>query len=259
MANDLPDLAELFDLDYGSFDDDLQLYERLAREPRGGILELGCGFGRASLALAERGFDVWGIDNDRAMLARAMTRGAEHSRLHLIEADIREYDLGRSFGLVFAGYGALHHLLTAEEIGSCFRCVGQHLQQGGRFVFDLRPVNHADWEEGDSVPLLHDWTRPLPRTGEAVTKLRAARADPDRQVQHELHIFDVQSAEGTLRRITANIELRYWTVEQLSVSAALTAAGLRIDALHGGYDGAPYNDASEYLIVIASHAPRGDS
>ena len=58
------------------------------------VLDLGCGTGRDSLALAKRSFKVFGIDNDPAKLRVAESRRAgqplEERNCRFVEADIRE-------------------------------------------------------------------------------------------------------------------------------------------------------------------------
>jgi SAM-dependent methyltransferase len=244
-------LVELFDLDVAGVDDDIPFYEGLARASGGPALELGVGTGRVAAALARAGVDVYGIDASPAMIARAH-RNAEPAlapRLHLAVADMRNFAIEQRFGLVYAAFGTFHHLLTPDEQLVCLRAVERHLAPGGAFAFDLRPVWFADWEEGASVPLFHDWTRVLPRTGESVMKFRAIRADIDNQLQRETHIYDCLSAHGTLRRITNEVDLRYATPAELA--ELLSEAGLRIEHVYGGFDRAPFEDESDLMITVA--------
>src|SRR3990172_5166119 len=96
------ELAELFDLDYGDFTDDLSFYEQLARRGEGPVLELGVGAGRVAVHLARAGSEVWGIDSSEAMLARARCKAGPElaERLHLAPGDMRDFELGRRFDLV---------------------------------------------------------------------------------------------------------------------------------------------------------------
>jgi SAM-dependent methyltransferase len=243
-------LAELFELDIAGIDDDLPFYEALAREAGGAVLELGAGTGRVAIALARAGFDVYGIDTSTAMIARASRNaGPGAQRLRLACADMREFAIDQRFGLCFAAFGTFHHLLTPDDQRACLRAVARHLTPRGVFACDLRPVWFADWEEGESVPLLHDWTRTLPRTGETVLKFRAVRADIDRQLQHETHLYDCLSPDGTLRRITNEVGLRYTTHADLE--ELLREAGLRVEHVYGGFDRAPFDDDSELMITVA--------
>jgi len=244
-------LAELFDLDIADVDGDLPFYEALAREAGGAVLELGAGTGRVAIALARAGLDVYGIDTAPSMIARAARNaGLDASqRLHLACADMRDFVIEQQFGLAFAAFGTFHHLLTPEDQLACLRAAERHLRPGGVFACDLRPVWFADWEEGESVPLLHDWTRVLPRTGETVLKFRAVRADIDRQLQRETHVYDCLSPDGTLRRITNEVELRYATPAELE--ELLREAGLRVEHVYGGFDRAPFDDDSELMITVA--------
>ncbi len=59
---------ELYDLEHAGFDDDIELYLRLAEVVGDPILELGCGTGRVLAPLAKAGFRVTGIDVSRPML-----------------------------------------------------------------------------------------------------------------------------------------------------------------------------------------------
>jgi SAM-dependent methyltransferase len=246
-------LPELYDLDSEGFDLDVSFYEQLAASVGGDVLELGVGTGRAAVRLAAAGLAVWGIDTSADMLARARRRAGERGgRLHFVEADMRDFELGRRFGLVYAGYGAFHHLLTPDDQLACLRCAARHLAPGGILTFDLRPWHWASWEEGDSVPLLHEWTASLPGTGETVIKLSAVRADREQQVQHELHLYDIIAEDGSVRRIARNVDLRFSTEDELR--ERLQLAGLSLEHAYGGYDRAPYNEASEYLIIVARHA-----
>lgn len=255
MADLHADLPELFDLDCGGFADDLSFYESLARRSEGPVLELGVGTGRVAIPLARAGWEVWGIDLSEAMLARARCQAGQalDERLHLLPGDMRDVELGRQFDLIFAALGTFHHLLTPDDQRACLRCVQRHLAPGGLFVCDLRPLLFSAWEQGASVPLLHDWTRVLPSTGETVVKLRSVRAEPARQVQHETHIYDRLSADGAVRRVVTTVDLRFTT--RYEMKGLLREAGLELDQAYGDFDLSPYDDASEYLITVARKPP----
>jgi SAM-dependent methyltransferase len=67
----------------------VRLVETLRLEP-GVVFDLGCGYGVAAEALAERGFTYIGCDNHQAGLDDLEARGFETMRLDLQEADLAE-------------------------------------------------------------------------------------------------------------------------------------------------------------------------
>jgi SAM-dependent methyltransferase len=251
MADPNVDLPELFDLDCGDFAEDLPFYENLARRCEGPILELGVGTGRVAIPLARAGFEVWGIDSSEVMLERAgcKTGPSPAAKLHLLVGDMRDFELGREFDLIFAGLGGFHHLLTSGDQTACLRCVQRHLAPGGLFACDLRPPFHNDWDSGVSVPLYHDWTRVLPSTGETVMKLRSVHVDRVQQVQHETHVYDRHTSDGTVRRLTAEVDLRFTT--RYEMESLLSEAGLEVEQVYGDFDLSPRDEYSEYMITVA--------
>jgi SAM-dependent methyltransferase len=250
MQDITQDLAELYDLDCGEIDEDIPFYQSLAKGTHGSILELGVGTGRVAVPLAAAGNDVWGLDASASMLARARCNAdARGVSLHVVEGRMEQFQFEERFGLIYAAFGTLHHLLTKDALLACLNCVATHLQPGGVFACDLRPLHFEDWEEGDSTPLFHDWTRPNPRTGETVMKFRTVQNDPTRQLKRETAFFDVLSNDGALRRFVQETELRYFS--RAEIEASLGEAGLRLDGVYGGYAGEEYADDGNHLIVIA--------
>ena len=249
----MPSLPELFDLDYGDFEDDLDFYQHLAKRTDGPVLELGVGTGRAAIPLAEAGRDVWGIDDDEAMLTQARGK-AGRDALRLECADMRDFNMGRSFGLIFAGMGAFHHLLTTEEQQACLRCVAAHLTPDGVFVCDVRPLLFEDWETGETAPLLHDWTRPLGAGGTTVTKLRSVRADAASQIERVTVFYDVSPADGAVHRVTRTVDLRFTT--RYEMEELLRSARLEVEQMYGDFELSPFDGGSEYMITVARHAEK---
>jgi SAM-dependent methyltransferase len=66
--------AKYYDLVHAELKDDIPLVLTLAGQGKGPILELGCGTGRLLLPLARAGYEVIGLDNSPAMLAKAKAR-----------------------------------------------------------------------------------------------------------------------------------------------------------------------------------------
>jgi len=248
------ELAELFDLDYGDFADDLPLYDSLARQSGGPILELGVGTGRVALRLARSGYEVSGIENNNAMLERARCKAGDATNPQFIAGDMRDFNLGQEFALIYAGYGAFHHLLTPADQLACLQAAERHMKPDSVLVFDLRAIFATDWEEGGSVPLLHDWTR-VHSDGSMVTKLRSIRVDRAQQMQHETYYYDRVAANGGLRRISTNVDLRFST--RYEIEALLREAGLELDGLYGDFDLSAYDSDSDLMITVARKRATG--
>lgn len=136
--------AAFYDLITGldpSLDGDIDLYAGLA--PAGGkVLELGAGTGRVALALAERGFNVLGLDLAPAMLAQAEAKRAAASpqvaaRLRFVRGDMTALNLTETFDAAICPFFGLAHLPAGTAWRNVFAGLSRVLAPGGLAAFHL--------------------------------------------------------------------------------------------------------------------------
>jgi len=121
------------DVECGSYGADLELWEELAREAGGPVLELGCGTGRVVLHLARRGFETVGLDHDPELIA-ALAERAEGLPVRPHLADAREFRLYGEIALALAPTQMIQLLPDPEARIACLRNVSSALRPGGRFA-----------------------------------------------------------------------------------------------------------------------------
>jgi SAM-dependent methyltransferase len=149
---------DLYEHEYRRRRDDVRFYAAFAREhvPQGeAVLDLGCGSGRVTRALLREGLHVVGIDRSDAMLERARQGIARlpircRDNAELVRADLRDFELGRSFPLVVSPFNTMEHLYSRVDLERCLAAVKRHLQPGGRFVFDVQ-LPDLKWLSKDST------------------------------------------------------------------------------------------------------------
>ncbi|HWJ42212.1 MAG TPA: class I SAM-dependent methyltransferase [Solirubrobacterales bacterium] len=118
------------DVECGAYAADLPLWEELAENGAGPVLELGCGTGRVALHLARRGHRVVGLDADGELLAALESRG-EDLPLSTVEADARAFLLEEPVALVLAPTHLLQLLPDPAQRTECLRSVAAALRPGG--------------------------------------------------------------------------------------------------------------------------------
>ena len=103
--------------------------------PGAAVVELECGSGRVGAYLADRGWDVTGLDRSPALIDRAPRRRPGR-RVRWIQADVLTDDIGRLVGrpaaaAVVAPAGALGRFLAGEELVGAFAALAPRLRAGG--------------------------------------------------------------------------------------------------------------------------------
>lgn len=94
------------------------------------ILDLGCGPGQLTNAIAARGAEVVGVDSSPAMIGQARQNFPE---LSFVLEDAADLEFEEPFDAVFSN-AALHWMLDAEGVA---RAIARVLRRGGRFVAEL--------------------------------------------------------------------------------------------------------------------------
>ena len=124
--------AGLYDRSFGFVSDfATDMVDLLAPEPGERIVDLGCGTGKLTAAIAAHGADVIGIDGDEAMVERAR---ALHPHLAFQHADGRDFAIEGHADAVFSN-AALHWM--KEDPPGVIACVARALRPGGRFVAEM--------------------------------------------------------------------------------------------------------------------------
>lgn len=95
------------------------------------VIDIGCGCGATSLALAASGAEVWGVDISAPMLARARERAAGQSNVVFTEADAATAKLTADHQLLFSRFGVMFF----SEPLLAFKNLHSGLSDDGRMVF----------------------------------------------------------------------------------------------------------------------------
>jgi len=246
-------LAQFYEWEHRSYQEDIPLYLSYAGASAGPILDVACGTGRVTLPLAEAGYSVTGVDSSPKMLSIARTRAMKspaRSRLQLLEADLRTMDLGERFGLAIVALSSFQHLLTIQDQRQALGRLAAHLQREGRLVLDLTNPSPEWMAAGDSA-LVCQRTAPFPGpdSPETLSKFVARTSNFDTQIDEHLLIYDLVGSEGVLRRMTVEMELRF--LFRFEAELLLEATGFRLRDLYGDYNLDGYHASSPRLILVA--------
>ncbi|MEU0692961.1 class I SAM-dependent methyltransferase [Streptomyces niveus] len=134
-------------------------------DPALGTLELGVGTGRIALPLSRRVGPVTGVDSSPEMLAALEKKAEEGDDVTAELGDIRTYDGGRQYGLVYCVCSTLALVLDPAEQREAIARAAEHLLPGGRLLVEThnRPGIVAQHEGRSRTTIFAPY--PEPNTG----------------------------------------------------------------------------------------------
>ena len=238
---------KLYDLlfpagEYGRF------YPEEARRAGGPVLELACGTGQILLPIAQSGTRCVGIDLSPEMLGAAADRlRGGSAAAALVEGDIRDFDLGDEFALIFIARNSLLHLHATDDLLACFRAVRRHLRPDGVFIFDVfnPDVRMLARPAGTRTPFMQ-----IEHPDHGPVRVEAeGEYDAATQIRTETWYF---SAEGRPDFWTAPLAVR--SIFPLELPLLLSAGGLRLEARHGDFAGGPFHGRSPRQVCVCRAA-----
>jgi SAM-dependent methyltransferase len=242
------DFPRLFEAQYASFTQDLPFWLSLAQSQGSPILELGCGPGRVLTALADSGFEVDGLDRDPEMLRRAGRRLSEGAkgRIHLIEGDLREFRLDRSYSLVLLPCNTFAHLERAAA-ENALACIRRHLAPGGACAAELPSRHDAFGSAVDPHEPIDTFLEP--ERGNGVQVYAEQRAEREDGIVRVVWRYDELHADGHVTRTEVDLAYHIW--DPSSLGDAAHRVGFASLVSYGDYDRSPYGPDSPRLLVVA--------
>src|SRR5580704_7252350 len=233
---------------------DVAFYRDAVHEHGDPVLELGCGTGRITLALAEAGHRVTGLDISERMLERcnqkrAGLRTESCERVHLVQGDMTKFDLGDKFRLVIIPFRPLQHLLEVKQQVDCLECVRKHLAPGGRLILDVFQTDAERMHDPvhQRETLISEYKT---RDGREVRISERVAAFHRAEQRNEVEmIFSVGHPGGRRERLVFAWTLRYFF--RYEVEHLLARCGFRVTALYGDFDRTAIRDGSPEMIFVA--------
>ncbi|MEW4354480.1 class I SAM-dependent methyltransferase [Streptococcus pneumoniae] len=205
------------------------------------LLELACGTGIQSIRFKEAGFDVTGLDLSREMLDLAQKRSQKANLdIPFLEGNMLDLSNLGQFDMVTCYSDSICYMEDEVEVGQVFQEVYQHLNEGGRFLFDV----HSTYQMDEVFPgySYHE-------NAEDFAFVWDTYADePPHSIVHELTFF-VQEEDGRFSRVDEIHEER--TYDLLTYDVLLEQAGFKNVNVYADFEDKDPTETSARWFFVA--------
>ncbi|MDQ4078902.1 MAG: class I SAM-dependent methyltransferase [Chloroflexota bacterium] len=238
---------------------DVAFFVEAAQSAGGPVLEVGCGTGRVLIPTARAGVEITGLDASPQMLEVCRKRlldepEAVQSRVQLVQADMRDFDLAQTFQLVTLPFRPFQHLTTVEDQMSCLRSIHRHLVDNGQLILDIfNPSLEVLVQEnlGEEFGDEPEFTTPDGRR--IIRRHKVVDRDYFNQINHVELIYYITHPDGREEVLVHAFAMRY--LYRFEAEHLLARCGFEVQQVYADYDKNPYG--SKYpgeLIFVARKA-----
>lgn len=238
--------ARYYDAAYATLErlgPDAAFYRALAAESDGPVLEIGCGTGRVLAEIAKDRIPCTGLDLSPAMLGRLASRALPGVRGVL--GDMRDFELGERFPLVYSAFRAFQHLESVEDQLACLATVRRHLVPGGRFAFDVFDPRYAIIG-GEPGPEAEDLR--FDQDGEQVVRYARTRFDKASQTLRVRFRYERSRDGRVLGDDESELTMRWFF--RFELLHLMARAGFTNVLIHGDFDGRAVGDDTPSFVVV---------
>jgi len=237
---------------------DLDFFVDAASQSGGSVLEVGCGTGRVLIPTAREGIPITGLDLSDHMLEACRHKLKEEprevqDRAVLIQGDMRDFSLGKTFSLVTTPFRSFQHLMTVEDQISCLTNIRQHLEPGGVLILDIFNPSlkglSAD-NLGEEVGAEPEFTTP-----EGINVLRFNKTN---QRDHFNQVIDVEliyyltHPDGREERLVHAFPFRY--LFRFEAEHLLSRCGFEVEKVYADYQKNPLGSADPGELIFLARA-----
>jgi SAM-dependent methyltransferase len=233
-----PRLVAVYDAAFGWARDDDFFLAVASESGSARVLDLGCGTGRLTLAMAAAGHSVTGVDPATASIEAARRKPGAEQVTWIVGTSA---ELEGSFDVAVLTSHVAQFLVTDEEWDRSFADVQRALVPGGRLVFDTRDPQDRIWERWNPADSRRGVAMPDGTVVETWIEVTAVRAGlVDSAIRY--HFADAEELMSTTT-------LRFRS--EAEVRGSLQALGFTVETVYGGWGQEPVGHGDGELLVIA--------
>ena len=216
------------------------------------VLDLACGTGRMTFPLADRGYDMIGIDPDGTDTDAAMEALSKHPAPLFLQQDMRDFELYGTVDATVCCLDSLNYLCGDGDLLACLKCIYLYLAPGGLLVFDVNSPYKFAHTYGNNAYILEDEDE----DGRAVFCGWQNAFDPEsRLCKFYLSLFS-ENEEGVYVR--SDEEQTERCFDEAELRSALDEAGFDLCGMYADFDFSPVTDTTERWYVVARTRKVGD-
>jgi SAM-dependent methyltransferase len=239
-------LAEYYDrlngADYTAYAEYVQrVLDKYGKGEKELVLDLGCGTGSLTLALAELGYDMIGADISPEMLTVALDRAYDAGKSILyLNQDMRSFELYGTVDCIVCALDGINYLKKRDDVIKCFKLVRNYLNPGALFLFDVNSEYRFENVFAKRDFFLED--------GDVYLGWKNDYRKKTRECDFYLTLF-VKNESGSFDKFEEMQTEKLWT--DTEIEQMIAESGLEIIDVYSGFDmkKAKKEDEKRFYVV----------